>query len=118
VESKALFCKKCHVFVTRYIQDKDGTQLVKNGHPIGARFSGNFITSINGDSFKGVPVRCQRGHLNVIQDSIEIIIENIRKNYKHGQPCTTHLYKTNAVCNQRKLCEECKAYIDWKEVNG
>ena len=49
---KRLFCSKCHRFITNYTQNLQGTQLIRNGKPVGARVASNTLV-INGKPFTG-----------------------------------------------------------------
>jgi len=112
---KALFCKTCHVFISNYIQDKDGTQMLKNGKPVGGKFKGNIFTVRDGKKMCGLPVRCRAGHLNYIEDSQECIDEGIRLQYSYGKPCAYHDVP-ETICNVRCECKDCTVWKNYKEL--
>jgi hypothetical protein len=121
--SETLFCKKCHAFICRYKQGKDGTEILKNDNPAGAKMFG-MTFEINGKKYQGTPAQCSRGHFNFIPDTQEMIDEAIRLNHNYGQPCHWH-YNPGAVCNQKKSCEDCivkkdysQTVIETRRVNG
>ena len=117
MDSNILFCKTCHVFIGRYIQDKDGTQMLHNGKPYGAKFSGNiFSIGKEGKKIQGLPVQCSRGHINYIEDSVEQIEEKERLQYNFGQVCPYH-DNVGSVCNVRYPCDKCIVYENYKRMN-
>jgi hypothetical protein len=85
---------------------------------LGARFRNNqFKNKIDNKIINGMLIKCSRGHVNTIEDSVEAIVEQERIKYNFGKSCKTHLYDKNAICNQVMPCEECIAYQDYKKEN-
>jgi len=117
---KRLFCSKCHCFITNYTQNLQGTQLIRNGKPVGARVTSNTLV-INGKPFTGYIIECSQGHINVIKDTPEMIAEAERLQYRFGQECFTHprILKGDKVkCTVRMPCEMCRAYLDYQKLKN
>jgi len=114
-EVKTLHCRKCHRLVTCYTQTIEGTQLIIDGKPFGARAGGiNYV--IDGKRQTGIPVGCQScGEINVIRDTPEMQAEAERQKYNHGKECTTHYRALQGIkvkCTVRMPCTQCVAYQD------
>jgi len=117
---KQLFCSKCHCFIANYTQDLEGTQLIKNGKPYGARCRSNTWV-IDGKKLTGFFAQCPQGHINVIKDTPDMIAEAERLNYNYGKVCTTHyraLKGEKVICNVMQPCSTCQAYLDYLKLIG
>jgi hypothetical protein len=121
MESKVLFCKKCHTFITQYIQDTDGIQVIRNGVPSGAKIGHNFFSKTKDSQvIQGFPIKCLRGHVNFILEPDDCIKDAHRLQYKFGQSCRYHRNHLtqeldNALCTVRQPCETCICYSNYRD---
>jgi hypothetical protein len=98
-------------------QDKDGTQLFRGGKAFGAKYFGMSFQLPDGKMVQGIPAYCDRGHLNIIEDTPEQIAEQKRLEYNFGQLCPYH-DKHGAHCNRRHPCEICQVWKNYKELKA
>jgi len=109
VEYKCLHCRNCHHFITWYTQDQSGSQLYRNGKPVGAKSFGNTYI-IEGRKLTGLPVQCpQCGKVTHIKDTPAQIAEAKRLQFNFEKWCIYH-DKDNITCDQRLPCADCIVY--------
>ena len=122
-----LLCKQCFYpnpivwpdtgEIVWFKQEKDGTQLYKDGKEFLKKTYGNTLT-IGDIKVQGIPFRCCRGHLNFIVDTQEQLDYQEQMKCWDGEPCPYHYRNVGTdpdkmvKCDQRHPCDVCIAYQD------
>lgn len=124
-EQIILICKRCRRYIGNYVQDKDGTQRVINGQPMGAKIrSVSFIS--RGSTIKGAPIPCDGkhgcGYTNYIKDTKEMLAAEKAEQFHNGEVCPIHPI-LGQKCNRSYPCEAnketgYKGCIVWQQHEG